>query len=103
MYVPGYKGSDYYGTTVALMAAGGEINDVRATMFDDRVVVSDAAAPLHAGAGCMTDGSTVTCPLAHGADAQRQVVFALGEGDDRLAVDCVVAGADSCPMVSAAG
>ncbi len=67
--------------TVVVTADPGERNVLSVTRSDENseVLVTDAGAPLRAGAGCRAEGPLVRC-------GGREVELDLGDGDDRLVV-----------------
>jgi hypothetical protein len=90
--IPHPKTGQILTATLTVGAASGERNDLTigwdgdpSTPADAAVVVTDAGAPLHPGAGCApaADGA-IACPLPSWAWLTAQVD--LGNGDDRMTV-----------------
>jgi Ca2+-binding RTX toxin-like protein len=77
------------GVDVRAVAAPGERNDVLVERRDDRLVVTERAAPLVVGAGCVAIGTdAASCPLPLVLDTG--VIVTLGDGDDAAIVNVPV-------------
>lgn len=88
----GIKGPDFTVTTVKIDATAGEANTISASGVPSgaRLVLSDPATTLTAGAGCtQTAARAIECPLPN------EIVAALGDGDDTFAIAPGVALASS--------
>ena len=68
------------GATLHVTAAPGEVNRLAIAPATGTLSITDAGAPLQAGAGCLTAGGAVECATLPLLD----VVVDLGDGDDTL-------------------
>jgi hypothetical protein len=89
-HVPGYRGSSSTRANITVAAAPGERNAIRiARPGSGLPVITDAGAPLTAGAGCLATVSGITCPPPPGMDSSLESVVLVdaGDGDDTVSVD----------------
>jgi hypothetical protein len=71
-------------------AAGGETNTVTVTQNTGSFTVSDATAPVTAGAGCTVAAATATCADPSTLGAIQTITVDLGDGDDLVDIEAFI-------------